>query len=116
MELLGRIEYLTTGERSSEDIRRYVTDYLFATLDSDKSGTVDLQELEKYLSTYGLVANLNVVSAAASPATTEESAYKLHFCHCGEMEARGRWTIGIDGFSQVEKSAFLDASSIGLNL
>ena len=68
MELLGRIEDMTTGERSSEDIRRYVTDYLFATLDSDKNGTVDLQELEDYVSTYGLVANLNVVSAAASPA------------------------------------------------
>ncbi|MEI1373831.1 histidine phosphatase family protein [Nostoc sp. UHCC 0926] len=67
MELLGRIEDMTTGERSSEDVRRYVTDYLFATLDSDKNGTVDLQELEEYVSTYGLVANLNVVSAAASP-------------------------------------------------
>ncbi|MEH2443852.1 histidine phosphatase family protein [Nostoc sp.] len=67
MELLGRIEDMTTGERSSEDVRRYVTDYLFATLDSDKNGTVDLAELEEYVSTYGLVANLNVVSAAASP-------------------------------------------------
>ncbi|MFN6479668.1 histidine phosphatase family protein [Nostoc sp. DedQUE07] len=70
MELLGRIEDMTTGERSSEDVRRYVTDYLFATLDSDKNGTVDMQELEDYVSTYGLVANLNVVSAAASPVTT----------------------------------------------
>ncbi|MEH2096592.1 EF-hand domain-containing protein [Nostoc sp.] len=59
-------EDMTTGERSSEDVRRYVTDYLFATLDSDKNGTVDLAELEEYVSTYGLVANLNVVSAAAS--------------------------------------------------
>ncbi|MDZ8228232.1 histidine phosphatase family protein [Nostoc sp. ChiVER01] len=67
MELLGRIEDMTTGERSSEDVRRYVTDYLFATLDSDKNGTVELAELEEYVSTYGLVANLNVVSAAASP-------------------------------------------------
>ncbi len=67
MELLGRIEDMTTGERSSEDIRRYVTDYLFATLDSDKNSTVDMQELEDYVSTYGLVANVNVVSAAASP-------------------------------------------------
>ncbi|MEH2266800.1 histidine phosphatase family protein [Nostoc sp.] len=70
MELLGRIEDMTTGERSSEDVRRYVTDYLFATLDSDKDGTVDLAELEEYVSTYGLVANLNVVSAAASPVTS----------------------------------------------
>ncbi|MUH00275.1 histidine phosphatase family protein [Scytonema sp. UIC 10036] len=66
MELLGRIEDMTTGERSSEEIRRYVTDYLFATLDSDKNGTVNLAELEDYVSTYGLVANLNVVSANAS--------------------------------------------------
>ncbi|MBN3894505.1 MAG: hypothetical protein HWQ41_04295 [Nostoc sp. NOS(2021)] len=35
-----------------------------------KNGTVELAELEEYVSTYGLVANLNVVSAAASPATT----------------------------------------------
>jgi 2,3-bisphosphoglycerate-dependent phosphoglycerate mutase len=67
MELLGRIEDMTTGERSSEDIRSYVTNYLFATLDSDKNGTVDLRELEEYVSTYGLVANLNVVSAPPSP-------------------------------------------------
>ncbi|MDF5718756.1 MAG: histidine phosphatase family protein [Rhizonema sp. NSF051] len=67
MELLGRIEDMTTGERSSEDIRRYVTDYLFTTLDSDKNGTVSMEELEEYVSTYGLVANLNVISAAASP-------------------------------------------------
>jgi 2,3-bisphosphoglycerate-dependent phosphoglycerate mutase len=66
MELLGRIEDMTTGERSSQEVRRYITDYLFNTLDTDKNGTVDLQELEDYVSTYGLVANLNVVSAAAS--------------------------------------------------
>jgi 2,3-bisphosphoglycerate-dependent phosphoglycerate mutase len=67
MEMLGLIEDMTTGERSSEEVRRYITDYLFNTLDSDKNGTVDLQELEDYISTYGLVANLNVVSATASP-------------------------------------------------
>jgi 2,3-bisphosphoglycerate-dependent phosphoglycerate mutase len=60
MELLGLIEDMTTGERSSEEIRKYITDYLFKTLDSDKNGTVDLAELEDYISTYGLVANLNV--------------------------------------------------------
>ncbi|AFZ24362.1 phosphoglycerate mutase 1 [Cylindrospermum stagnale PCC 7417] len=70
MELLGQIEDLTTGERSSEDVRSYVTNYLFATLDTDKNGTVDLAELEDYVSTYGLVANLNVVSAAASQVAT----------------------------------------------
>ncbi|MEG4944081.1 histidine phosphatase family protein [Microcoleus sp. F4-D5] len=67
MELLGLIEDLTTGERSSEQVRSYVTDYLFTILDSDKNGSVDLAELEEYISTYGLVANLNVVSASASP-------------------------------------------------
>jgi 2,3-bisphosphoglycerate-dependent phosphoglycerate mutase len=65
MELLGQIEDMTTGERSSEDVRRYITNYLFTTLDTDKNGTVDLAELEEYVSTYGLVANLNVVSTAA---------------------------------------------------
>ncbi|MCC3406301.1 MAG: EF-hand domain-containing protein [Microcoleus sp. PH2017_10_PVI_O_A] len=60
MELLGLIEDMTTGERSSEEIRSYITDYLFNTLDSDRNGTVDLAELEEYVSTYGLVANLNV--------------------------------------------------------
>ncbi|ARV59352.1 phosphoglycerate mutase [Nostocales cyanobacterium HT-58-2] len=69
MELLGRIEDMTTGERSSQEVRRYITDYLFTTLDTDKNGTVDLQELEEYVSTYGLVANLNAVSADASPVT-----------------------------------------------
>lgn len=60
MELLGLIEDMTTGERSSEEVRSYITDYLFNTLDSDKNGNVDLAELEEYISTYGLVANLNV--------------------------------------------------------
>ncbi len=66
MELLGLIEDMTTGERSSEGVRNYITDYLFTILDSDKNGTVDLAELEEYVSTYGLVANLNVAPAAAS--------------------------------------------------
>ncbi|HLO49701.1 MAG TPA: EF-hand domain-containing protein, partial [Kamptonema sp.] len=60
MELLGLVEDLTTGERSSEEMRGYITDYLFKILDSDKNGTVDLKELEDYVSTYGLVVNLNV--------------------------------------------------------
>ncbi len=67
MELLGLIEDMTTGERSSEEVRKYITDYLFTSLDSDKSGTVDLAELEEYVSTYGLVANLNIAPAMASP-------------------------------------------------
>lgn len=60
VELLGLIEEMTVGERSSDEVRHYIADYLFKTLDSDKNGTVDLQELEDYVSTYGLVANLNV--------------------------------------------------------
>jgi 2,3-bisphosphoglycerate-dependent phosphoglycerate mutase len=59
IELLGRIEEMTVGERSAEDVRHYIADYMFKLLDSDKSGTVDLQEFEDYISTYGLVANLN---------------------------------------------------------
>jgi Ca2+-binding EF-hand superfamily protein len=64
MELLGLIEDMTTGERSSEEVRKYITDYLFNILDSDQNGTVDLQELEDYISTYGLVANLNVAQTS----------------------------------------------------
>ncbi|HEY9703228.1 MAG TPA: EF-hand domain-containing protein, partial [Allocoleopsis sp.] len=61
MELLGMIEDLTTGERSSEKIRNYMADYMFQILDADQSGSIDLGELEDYLSTYGMVANLNVI-------------------------------------------------------
>jgi Ca2+-binding EF-hand superfamily protein len=60
MELLGLVEDMTTGERSSPEMRGYITDYLFNILDADKNGTVDLKELEDYVSTYGLVVNLNV--------------------------------------------------------
>jgi len=66
MELLGMIEDMTTGQRSSEDIRRYITDYLFNTLDADQNGSIELAELEDYLSTYGMVANLNIISAPAT--------------------------------------------------
>lgn len=69
MELLGIIEDMTSGERSSEQVRKYITDYLFHILDSDKNGTVDLAELEEYVSTYGLVANLNVAPAAVKIGT-----------------------------------------------
>ncbi len=60
MELLGLVEDMTTGERSSEQMRMYITDYLFKILDSDHNGTVDIKELENYVSTYGLIVNLNV--------------------------------------------------------
>ncbi len=66
MELLGMIEDLTTGERSSPEIRSYIADYLFKILDTDKSGSIDLMEFEDYLSTYGMVANLNIVPTAAA--------------------------------------------------
>ncbi|GAB4287566.1 MAG: hypothetical protein Fur0025_21150 [Oscillatoriaceae cyanobacterium] len=59
-ELLGMIEDMTVGERSSEEIRSYVAGYLMNILDRDKSGTVELHELEEYVSTYGLVADLNI--------------------------------------------------------
>lgn len=60
VEFLGLIESVTVGERSPEDVREYIADYLFTTLDANKDGTVDLKELEAYVSMYGLVANLNV--------------------------------------------------------
>ncbi|MCT7948520.1 histidine phosphatase family protein [Ancylothrix sp. C2] len=60
IELLGLIEDMTVGERSSEEMRSYITDYLFNILDNDKNGTVDLKELEDYVSTYGMVVNLNI--------------------------------------------------------
>jgi 2,3-bisphosphoglycerate-dependent phosphoglycerate mutase len=62
IEFLGLVEDMTVGERSSEEIRSYTTDYLFRILDTDKNGTVDLKELEDYVSTYGLVVNLNVAT------------------------------------------------------
>lgn len=65
IEFLGLVEDLTVGERSSEEVRRYTTDYLFNILDADKNGSVDLKELEDYVSTYGLVVNLNVDTALA---------------------------------------------------
>ena len=60
IEFLGLVEDMTVGERSSEKVRKYITDYLFNILDTDQNGTVDLKELEDYVSTYGLVVNLNV--------------------------------------------------------
>jgi 2,3-bisphosphoglycerate-dependent phosphoglycerate mutase len=59
IELLGLIEDTTVGERTAEEVRRYITDYFFTILDSDKNGTVELKELEAYVATNGLVINLN---------------------------------------------------------
>lgn len=70
IELLGMIEDMTTGDRSSEEIRNYVGDYLFHILDSDKSGSVSLGELEDYLSSYGMVANLNIAPQSQPSATS----------------------------------------------
>ncbi len=44
----------------------YSSAYLFNTLDADQNGTIELAELEDYLSTYGMVANLNIISAPAT--------------------------------------------------
>ena len=60
MALLPLIEDNTTGQRNAEDIRSYLADRLFETLDEDRNGSVDLHEFEGYLSRNGLVVNLNV--------------------------------------------------------
>lgn len=60
IELLGLIEDVTIGERTTIENRSYIANYMFKILDDDNSGSVDLQELENYISTYGMVANLNV--------------------------------------------------------
>lgn len=60
VELLRFIEDETTGQRNAEDIRPYITEQLFAILDSDQSGSVDIHKFENYLSRHGLVVNLNV--------------------------------------------------------
>ncbi|MEM9091886.1 MAG: histidine phosphatase family protein [Cyanobacteria bacterium P01_F01_bin.53] len=58
--LLPLIEEKTTGQRNAEDIRPYLTDRLFETLDADRNGSIDIYEFERYLSQHGLVVNLNV--------------------------------------------------------
>lgn len=50
IEFLGLIELLTVGEPASEDVRGYLADYLFTTLDPNKNGVVDLKDLEYYIS------------------------------------------------------------------
>ncbi|MEL6602895.1 MAG: histidine phosphatase family protein [Cyanobacteria bacterium J06614_10] len=60
MALLPLIEDKTTGQRNAVDIRPYLADRLFETLDVDRSGAIDLHEFERYLSKNGLVVNLNV--------------------------------------------------------
>ena len=61
VELLRFIEDQTTGQRNAEDIRPYIAEQLFAILDSDRSGSIDIHKFENYLSRHGLVVNLNVV-------------------------------------------------------
>ncbi|MEO0648128.1 MAG: histidine phosphatase family protein, partial [Cyanobacteria bacterium J06650_10] len=58
--LLQLIEEKTTGQHNAEDIRPYLIERLFETLDSDRSGLIDIHKFEKYLSRNGLVVNLNV--------------------------------------------------------
>ena len=59
-ELLRFIEDHTTGQRNAEDVRPYIAEQLFAILDSDQSGSIDIHKFENYLSRNGLVVNLNV--------------------------------------------------------
>ncbi|MEO1181100.1 MAG: histidine phosphatase family protein [Cyanobacteria bacterium J06636_28] len=60
VELLRFIDDQTTGQQNAEDIRPYIAERLFAILDSDQSGSVDIHKFENYLSRHGLVVNLNV--------------------------------------------------------
>ncbi|MEO0490050.1 MAG: EF-hand domain-containing protein, partial [Cyanobacteria bacterium J06659_2] len=59
VELLRFIEEQTTGQRNAEDIRPYMVEQLFSTLDSDQTGSIDIHKFETYLSRNGLVVNLN---------------------------------------------------------
>ena len=60
-QLLQFIEEQTTGKRNAEDIYPYVVEQLFNTLDSDRTGKIDIHKFEKYLSKNGLVINLNAI-------------------------------------------------------
>ncbi|MEO0406978.1 MAG: histidine phosphatase family protein [Cyanobacteria bacterium P01_A01_bin.135] len=57
--LLQFIEEQTTGQQTLEDIRPYIIERLFSTLDSDQTGAIDIHKFESYLSKNGLVVNLN---------------------------------------------------------
>ncbi len=72
IELLGLIEDLTVGERSSKEVRSYITDYFFNILDTDQNGTVELKELQNYVSTYGLVIDLNTVPSSNNGSRVEQ--------------------------------------------
>jgi 2,3-bisphosphoglycerate-dependent phosphoglycerate mutase len=76
IELLGVIEDLTVGARSSKEVRSYITDYFFNILDADKNGTVELKELQDYVSTYGLVIDLNTVPSSSSGSRIEQLVIK----------------------------------------
>lgn len=60
MSLLQLIEEKTIGQKNAADIRPYLIEQLFTTLDFDRSGSVDIHKFERYLSRNGLVVNLNV--------------------------------------------------------
>lgn len=59
-ELLRLIEENTTGLTSNEETLDYVSEYMLKIMDSDQDGQVSNRELKRYISTYGLVANLNL--------------------------------------------------------
>ena len=59
-ELLRLIERHSTGLNASEETLDYVSKYMLQIMDSDQDGHVSSKELRRYISTYGLVANLNL--------------------------------------------------------
>ena len=59
IELLRLIGHKTTGQWNAEDIPSYLIEHFFPILDSDRNGSVSIQEFESYLAQYGLVVNLN---------------------------------------------------------
>jgi Ca2+-binding EF-hand superfamily protein len=59
-DLLRLIEQQTTGLNASEETLDYVSKYMLQIMDADQDGHVSNNELKRYISTYGLVANLNL--------------------------------------------------------
>lgn len=60
VELLRSIEDRTTGQRNGEDIRAYLADRFFETLDPSQSGSIDFDKFANYLAKYGMVIDLNI--------------------------------------------------------
>lgn len=58
--LLQLIEGQTTGLKANEETLGYVSQCLLEAIDADEDGKVSCNELKRYISMYGLVANLNL--------------------------------------------------------